>query len=100
MVLNEEQIQENIDRIKIFFDLIDLKGERQILKDLPEDSFVLTLCEYFGFGAVMDSAARQWRSRNEGGAFLIGGCVITAQKAAESFRELIKQIECLLEDKR
>jgi hypothetical protein len=31
---------------------------------LPEDPLVLDLCEHHGFGAVMDSAARQWALRS------------------------------------
>ena len=43
----------------------------------PEDEAVLTLCRRHGFGAVMDSAARQWARLPEGkpGAFFIGGCI-------------------------
>jgi hypothetical protein len=41
----------------------------------PEDAEVLALCELYGFGAVMDSAARQWTRRDPVGAFYIGGAL-------------------------
>lgn len=42
-----------------------------------EDGEVLALCKRHGFGAVMDSAARQWARLPEckTGAFFIGGCI-------------------------
>lgn len=47
----------------------------------PEDAAVLDLCMRVGFGAVMDSAARQWRKRDPKGAFTVGPCVLVAQRA-------------------
>lgn len=41
----------------------------------PEDAAVLRLCEQWGFGAVMSSAARQWRQRDPVGAKTVGPCV-------------------------
>lgn len=40
-----------------------------------EDGAVLALCERYGFGAVMASAARQWKSRDPVGAKTVGPCV-------------------------
>ena len=40
-----------------------------------EDPEVLALCNRYGFGAVMDSASRQWIKKDNSGAFFIGGCV-------------------------
>lgn len=40
-----------------------------------EDVEVLGLCRKYGFGAVMDSASRQWVRIDNSGAFFIGGCV-------------------------
>lgn len=54
--------------------LQDIDGERLSIV-APEDAAVLRLCEQWGFGAVMDSAARQWRRRDPVGAFLLGPCV-------------------------
>ena len=41
----------------------------------PEDAQVRALCERIGYGAVMDSAARQWAQKDPMGAFYIGGCL-------------------------
>lgn len=46
-----------------------------------EDAAVLALCLQHGYGAVMDSAARQWRARDPVGAFTTGHCVGTLQHA-------------------
>ena len=62
-------------------DLFDLL--RMILNDskdrenlrAPEDELVAALCERIGYGAVMDSAARQWRKKDPVGAFLVGPCI-------------------------
>jgi beta-galactosidase/beta-glucuronidase len=48
----------------------------------PEDPEILALCERLGFGAVMDSAARQWALRDPVGALYIGGCLGTAKEGA------------------
>ncbi|MFV1538731.1 hypothetical protein [Phaeobacter sp. JH204B] len=42
-----------------------------------EDCEVNVLCEKYGYGAVMDSAARQWACKPDGrsGAFFVGGCI-------------------------
>lgn len=40
----------------------------------PEDREVLKLCLRIGFGAVIDSAARQWQLRDPMGAFVVGPC--------------------------
>lgn len=40
-----------------------------------EDGAVLALCEQWGFGAVMSSAARQWKERDPVGALTVGPCV-------------------------
>lgn len=49
--------------------------------EAPEDPDVLALCERVGFGAVMDSAARQWQRRDPLGAFVVGPCLATARRA-------------------
>ena len=47
----------------------------------PEDAEVRALCERIGYGAVMDSAARQWRLKDQLGAFTGGPCVATVRRA-------------------
>jgi hypothetical protein len=44
---------------------------------------VIALCERHGFGAVMDAAARAWRARDPIGAFLVGPCIRTAERAED-----------------
>jgi hypothetical protein len=51
-----------------------------------EDGIVLRVCQKYGFGAVIDSAARQWRDRDPNGAFTVGHCVATVQKALAKVR--------------
>jgi hypothetical protein len=43
----------------------------------PEDPMILELCERIGYGAVMDSAARQWRLKDPVGAHTCGAAVGT-----------------------
>lgn len=39
----------------------------------PEDRQVEALCEVFGYGAVMDAAARLWARKDPVGAFYVAG---------------------------
>jgi hypothetical protein len=55
--------------------LSDPEGIRAARITAPEDAAVLALCEATGFGAVMDSAARQWRRRDSTGAYTTGAAV-------------------------
>jgi len=68
------------DRLKEALALCDPQGERMIIH-APEDPQVRELCEQVGYGAVMDSAARQWREKDPIGAFTVGPCVATVQAA-------------------
>ena len=61
-------------------DTMDFDGERQGIT-APEDPHVRLLCERYGYGAVMDSAARQWREKDPIGAFMVGPCVGTMASA-------------------
>lgn len=57
--------------------LMDDKGERAGFIDARVDPAVLALCERVGYGAVMDSAARQWFRKDPIGAFVCGPCAKT-----------------------
>ena len=59
--------------------LMDVQGARQGIQ-APEDAAVRALCERVGYGAVMDSAARQWRANDPQGAFLVGPCVCQVEQ--------------------
>ena len=39
----------------------------------PYDAAVLQLCEEWGFGAIMQSASRQWKTKDPAGALRVGG---------------------------
>lgn len=51
------------------------------------DPAVKDLCEKRGYGAVMDSAARQWRKKDATGAFMVGPCIVTVDQALASGKE-------------
>jgi hypothetical protein len=74
-----EAIEQERDALREVVALMDIDGKRQAIRDDRVDSIVKSLCEQHGYGAVMDSAARQWRSKDPIGAFLVGPCVATAQ---------------------
>lgn len=48
---------------------------RRAAMSVREDPEVLALCNRYGFGAVMDSASRQWVKKDKSGAFFIGGFI-------------------------
>lgn len=54
--------------------------------EVQEDPEVLALCLRYGFGAVMQSASRQWRARDPIGAKSVGECygVLKASPPAEA----------------
>lgn len=57
-----------------------------------EDPEVRELCERHGYGAVMDSAARQWRlkARPLGGSCTTGPAVASVQRGIEIVREALR----------
>lgn len=42
--------------------------------DASEDAAVEALCRRYGYGAVMDAAARLWQREDPSGAFVVGPC--------------------------
>lgn len=66
-------------RAKEVLDLIDYDGKRAEVIVAPEDHDVRALCERVGYGAVMDSAARQWFAKDSVGAHTAGPCAITVR---------------------
>jgi hypothetical protein len=71
------------DEIKDMIRLMDGEGTRTTLSG-PEDAAVLALCERYGFGAVMDSAARQWFKRDPNGAHVVGPGAAIARSVWEA----------------
>lgn len=64
--------EEELERVLAALRLIDAEGHRASNVRAPEDVGVRALCEVVGFGAVMDSAARQWFLRDPVGALTVG----------------------------
>lgn len=60
-------------------ELSDIFIDSQKRKNIsaPEDAEIKALCERLGYGAVMDSASRQWQKKCPMGAFTVGPCVGT-----------------------
>lgn len=54
--------------------LMRTETNRRMYIKAPEDDEILLLCLRYGFGAVIDSAARQWQKRDSWGAFVVGPC--------------------------
>ncbi len=79
-------------RAKVVLDLIDYDGKRSEVIVAPEDSEVLKLCERVGYGAVMDSAARQWFAKDGVGAHTVGPCALTV-------RDLRADLDAVLDGK-
>ena len=76
-----------IDKTDLFLDMcqsmLNDSMDRENLR-APEDDEVLELCERIGYGAVMDSAARQWRRKDSIGAFVVGPCIGTIVSLLET----------------
>lgn len=76
--------------------LSDPNGDRAKHIHAPEDPMILALCERIGFGAVMDSAARQWRNSpsHDGigaiSAHTTGACVGTVRKTVALVRSALR----------
>jgi hypothetical protein len=74
-------------KLKEVLNLMDWKGDRARNLEkakLPEDAMVKLVCDTYGYGAVMDSASRQWYLRDNHGAFLSGPCYLTVRKLMEN----------------
>lgn len=87
-------LKADIDKLQKALDAVtcgmDIDGNRQSI-NAGEDPFVLELCERHGFGAVMDSASRQWRNKDPIGAFLTGPCVGTATAHKDVIAQVLGQ---------
>lgn len=70
----------------------DPEGKRAAFIHAPEDPQILGLCWRIGFGAVMDSAARQYRKEVGIGALTTGAAVGTVQATLKEVRALIDRL--------
>lgn len=84
------QLEEALRGAREALGLIDI-GERDPIS-APEDITVKRLCEAVGYGAVMDSAARQWRKKDPIGAFTSGPCVYMV-------RDVLSEIDRVMGEK-
>ena len=83
-----DELEARVNDLEEIMRLIDYNGIRaEHFKNSPrvsrEDAEVKVLCERYGFGAVMDSAARQWFLRDRDGAFTCGPCCLTVRQVME-----------------
>ena len=72
--------------------ILSLLPERAKNITAPEDPAVKSLCEFIGYGAVMDSASRQWYLDGGNpniGAFCAGPCVGTVQPVLAQIRKAL-----------
>lgn len=65
--------------------MLNNSSDRENLR-ASEDDEVRSLCERIGYGAVMDSAARQWRKKDPVGAFVTGPCIGTIKHDLRAYR--------------
>lgn len=65
----------------------------------PEDAHVESLCEAYGYGAVMDAAARLWARKDSRGAFFIAseclGCADLTEEAAALRRKHMIELQTM-----
>ena len=94
-----EQVEAQAAAMRDVLELSDYKGERLGIV-AGEDRPVRLLCEQYGYGAVMDSAARQWRNKlgeYGDGALMVGhsAAVVRSALSATAGKELLDQVEKL-----
>lgn len=63
---------------------------------ITEDAEVAALCERWGYGAVMASAARQWARRDPLGALTVGPCRAVADADLEEVRQAAETLRAML----
>lgn len=91
MALNvpKRALQEAIETLT----LCDGEGKRAKCIHAPEDLEVFALCERLGYGAVIDSAARQWFLKDPIGAHTAGPAAATVRKALKMLRAAVKECQ-------
>lgn len=76
--------------------LCDPNGDRAKNIFAPEDAEVFMLCNRVGFGAVMDSASRQWRTKIDMGhigAHACGPCVGSVQRGLKMVDSALRALK-------
>ena len=88
-----KRLREALTEAKSLLELSDYNGDRaKNIKDEPLDSLIKKICETSGYGAVMDSAARQWFLKDKPGS-------ITTGASSGSIRVVMHKIEQALKGK-
>jgi hypothetical protein len=94
--MKKSLLEELLDEAVELLSNADVDGLRALLIRAPEDAEVRELCERRGYGAVMDSACRQWFLKDPGANHTTGHCAaviggflkrVAAAKAEQSKRE-------------
>lgn len=93
-----------IDEIeKALKELIELQDSALNLKrraegiTAPEDDIIKQLCERTGYGAVMDSAARQWYLKDPKGCHTTYHCYVVVESVTKKAREALTHLQALRE---
>lgn len=87
--MNIELLKKAAAKMAEVLQLSDPEGRRAKGIVAPEDAEIKYLCERIGYGAVMDSAARQWRRKDPIGAHTTGGSALTVKEALRLYREAV-----------
>ena len=74
-------------------ELCDPEGEGAKHIHAPEDPMILDLCERIGYGAVINSAARQWWLKDPSGAQTNGPCAGTVRKILSQLRSALAALD-------
>jgi hypothetical protein len=66
---NDGGKDKNMNKFEEFVRFMRTETNTRMFIKAPEDKEILAMCLKYGFGAVIDSAARQWQQRDDIGAF-------------------------------
>lgn len=85
------ELRKALDETAEVLDLMDSDGVRAAaFNNVPEDGLIRELCERIGYGAVMDSAARQWFKKDSVGAITTGTCAGTLRNLKALVRTALR----------
>ena len=86
-----DNLRRQLRRCAEVLDLIDFDGHRAAVIHGPQDGVVRRLCERVGYGAVIDSAARQWFLKDRDGAHTAGPCAATVRNLRRDLRRALHE---------
>ncbi len=91
-----EEVVEALRYVSKFFNTMDGEGQRArafVDFDVGNDMLIKEICEQMGYGAVMDSVARQWYLKDDIGAFVAGPCAVFVRKAKKQWTEALSELD-------